>query len=172
MEILALRLAVAIGSLIPISAGGAGILLGPRMLGSITVSGDFDSHFRYLSGLLLAIGFGFASTIPRIETQGARFRLLTGIVVVGGAGRLMSTLAIGAPSLPMILALGMELLVTPGLAIWQWRVARSARRAGRSTTRCNISPAAIPPIKSSGMAAHPDNPAISMPRASTIIAGT
>ncbi len=47
-------------------------------------SGDLDSHFRYLSGLLLAIGIGFASTVPRIEAQGGRFWLLTGIVMVGG----------------------------------------------------------------------------------------
>jgi hypothetical protein len=95
------------------------------MLGSASVgAGDLDSHFRYLSGLLLAIGVGFVSTIPRIETHGGRFRLLTGIVVMGGIGRLLSLLAIGMPSSAMIAALGMELLVTPGLAIWQRRVAR------------------------------------------------
>ncbi|HEX3993771.1 MAG TPA: DUF4345 domain-containing protein [Acetobacteraceae bacterium] len=124
MEKRALQFVVAIGSLVPISAGSAGILLGPRLVGSAGIAaGDLDSHFRYLSGLLLGIGIGFLSTIPRIETHGGRFRLLTGIVVVGGIGRLVSLLAAGPPSSAMMAALGMELLVTPGLAIWQSRVA-------------------------------------------------
>jgi hypothetical protein len=126
MERRILQVTVAIGSLVPIGAGAAGMLLGPRLLGSDAVgSGDLDSHFRYLSGLLLAIGLGFLSTTPRIETQGSRFRLLTGIVVVGGIGRLMSLLAIGPQSPAMIAALGMELLVTPVLALWQHRFART-----------------------------------------------
>ena len=125
MERHILQIAVGIGSLVPIGAGGAGMLLGPRILGSEAAgSGDLDSHFRYLSGLLLAIGLGYLSTIPRIETHGGRFRLLTCIVVVGGVGRLLSLLMLGPRSPSMIAALGMELIVTPGLALWQHRVGR------------------------------------------------
>ncbi|MGA3002383.1 MAG: DUF4345 domain-containing protein [Acetobacteraceae bacterium] len=126
MEKRLLQIVVAVGSLVPICAGAAGMVSGPRFLGS-TIAGsvDLDSHFRYLSGLLLAIGVGFVSTIPRIETHGDRFRILTGIVVIGGIGRLVSLYAIGPPSLVMLTALVMELIVTPGLAVWQYRVARS-----------------------------------------------
>jgi hypothetical protein len=95
------------------------------MLPSATVvSTDLDSHFRYLSGLLFAIGVGFASTIPRIEARGPRFLLLTLIVVAGGTGRLLSLLTIGPPSPVMQAAFVMELVVTPCLALWQRRVAR------------------------------------------------
>jgi hypothetical protein len=129
----ALQIAVALGSLVPIMAGIAGVLVGPRMLESVIIaSGDFDSHFRYLSGLLLGIGMGYASTIPRIETHGRRFRLLTGIVLVGGLGRLLSLAVIGIPSPSMVAALVMELLVTPALAFWQWRVAHLANGARRA----------------------------------------
>jgi hypothetical protein len=129
MERRALQMAVAIGSLVPLGAGAAGMALGPRMLGAGVVGpGDLDSHFRYLSGLLLGIGIGYVTTIPGIERQGPRFRLLTGIVVVGGIRRLIGVLAVGAPSPPMLAALLMELLVTPGLALWQWRVGRVAGR--------------------------------------------
>jgi hypothetical protein len=122
-----LQIAVAVGSLVPIVAGAAGMLLGPRMVGSASVgSGDLDSHFRFLSGLLLAIGIGFASTVPRIATRGGRFWLLTGIIVLGGIGRLLSLLVIGLPSAAMTAALVMELLVTPGLALWQRRIARQS----------------------------------------------
>jgi hypothetical protein len=133
MERRLLQIVVAIGSLVPVCAGAAGMLIGPRMLGSGAVaSGDLDSHFRYLSGLLLGIGLGFASTIPRIEARGGRFRMLTGIVVVGGLGRLLSLLMIGPQSPGMIAALGMELVVTPCLALWRHRVARSLPTTNRS----------------------------------------
>jgi hypothetical protein len=129
----ALQIAVALGSLVPIMAGIAGMLVGPRMLGSVVIaSGDLDSHFRYLSGLLLGIGIGYASTIPRIETHGRRFRLLTGIVLVGGLSRLLSLAIVGVPSPSIVAALVMELLVTPALAFWQWRVARLANGARRA----------------------------------------
>ncbi len=125
---LALQIAVALGSLVPIGAGAAGVLLGPRMLGAAIVTpGDLDSHFRYLSGLLLAIGLGYVSTIPHIELHASRFRLLTAIVLVGGCGRLLSVLSIGLPSSTMAAALVMELLVTPGLALWQYRVAQQVK---------------------------------------------
>jgi len=58
-----------------------------------------DSHFRYLSGLLLGIGLGFWSTIPRIEANGDRFRLLSFIVVAGGLARFTSLALIGLPLL-------------------------------------------------------------------------
>ena len=120
-----LQLAVALGCLVPIVAGAAGILLGPRLLGPGAVgSGDLDSHFRYLSGLLLAIGIGYATTIPRIESRGTRFQWLTFCVVVGGAGRLVSLVTIGHPSSTTLAALAMELIVAPALALWRHRIGR------------------------------------------------
>ena len=99
-----------------------GLWLGPRMLGG-TAGADLDSHFRYLSGLLLAIGLGYISTLRDIETKGARFTLLTALVVVGGLGRLGSVFYVGWPESPeMRAALLMELCVTPALALWQRRV--------------------------------------------------
>jgi hypothetical protein len=120
----ALQVIVAVGSLIPLGAGAAGMVMGPRLIESGALgSVDLDSHIRYLSGLLLGIGIGYASTVPRIEKRGGRFRLLTGIVVLGGIGRLVSLLSVGPPSASMKAALVMELLVTPALALWQRRIA-------------------------------------------------
>jgi uncharacterized MnhB-related membrane protein len=118
--------AVAVGCLVPVSAGLAGVLLGPGLTGD-TASVAGDSHYRYLSGLLLGIGLMFVSTIPAIEAKGPRFRLLTGIVVIGGVGRAVGYAALGAPDLAMTLALGMELAVTPLLCLWQARIARTFR---------------------------------------------
>jgi hypothetical protein len=126
-ERLMLQIVVAIGSLVPIVAGAAGIVLGPALVDAGGVPAAADSHFRYLSGLLLAIGIAFATTIPRIEQRTARFRLLTAIVLVGGLGRLAALLLRGVPDKPMLAALAMELAVTPALALWQSRVAAQYR---------------------------------------------
>jgi len=117
-----LQITVALGSLVPIIAGAAGILSGPAMVdagGNVSA----DSHFRYLSGLLFGIGVAFITTIPGIERQTGRFRMLACIVVAGGIGRLISLLLCGAPDAAMLAALAMELVVTPVLALWQARVA-------------------------------------------------
>jgi hypothetical protein len=123
-----LRVAVAIGGLVPVAAGLDGMIRGAAMLGGHPAADlTLDSHLRYLSGLLLGVGLGFWSTIPRIETRTARFRLLTAIVVAGGLGRLYGILVEGLPPAPMLFGLVMELGVTPLLCWWQGRVA--ARRA-------------------------------------------
>jgi Domain of unknown function (DUF4345) len=119
----ALQIAVAICSLVPISAGGAGILLGPALVTHAAGSDrDLDSHFRYLSGLLLGIGFAYLTAIPGIERKRLQFLLLGGIVVIGGLARLGALLSEGAPSAPMLGGLAMELVVTPLLTLWQLRV--------------------------------------------------
>jgi hypothetical protein len=118
-----LQIAVALCSLVPIAAGATGILMGPALVAAAG-SGDLDSHFRYLSGLLLGIGLFYATGVPGIERKRTRFLLLGGIVFVGGLGRLWSLLATGAPSPVMFGALAMELAVTPLLTLWQFRVSR------------------------------------------------
>jgi len=116
-----LQFCVGVAGIVPVAAGTAGILLGPEFVSAV-VGVSADSHFRYLSGLLLSIGLGFWSTIPRLEANGDRFRLLSFIVVAGGLARLISLVAIGLPSIGMRAALVMELGVTPLLCFWQWRV--------------------------------------------------
>src|SRR3712207_2482724 len=91
-----LQRTVAIAALIPISAGLYGVLFGPLLTGA-RVSMDADSHFRYLSGLLLGIGLCFWSTVPGIEDKAGRFRLLTLLVVIGGLGRLIGLVLTGLP---------------------------------------------------------------------------
>lgn len=127
----ALQITVAVLGLVPVSAGLAGVLVGPAFLGGgAGAAADFDSHFRYLSGIFLAVGLGFWSTVPRIETAGRRFRLLTLCVFVGGLARALSFALVGAPSWPQLVGLGLELVITPALALWQARVASGDGEAG------------------------------------------
>ena len=124
----ALQIAIAVGSLVPILAGGGGLIFGPAMVGAAVFPTDADSHFRYLSGLLLGIGIAFATTIPSIESRTARFRLLASFVMLGGLGRLLSLVLRGYPGKSMLFGLAMELIATPALTVWQARVAAQARR--------------------------------------------
>ncbi|MGQ0528110.1 MAG: DUF4345 family protein [Alphaproteobacteria bacterium] len=70
------------------------------------VGPSFDSHVRYLSGLLFAMGIGFWAAIPAIETQAPHIRLLTSLVVVGGLARLAAAIFIAPPSQLTLFALG------------------------------------------------------------------
>jgi low temperature requirement protein LtrA len=119
----ALQIAIAAGGLVPVFAGLAGIILGASLAGQSRAT-DLDSHFRYLSGLLLGIGLAFWSTIPGIESKGRMFQLLTAIVFIGGLARLYGVLIDGWPGTPMICGLAMELVVTPLLCLWQALLAR------------------------------------------------
>jgi hypothetical protein len=121
--------AVAVLALIPIGAGLAGVALGARAFDPAGALGGFaDSQDRYLSGLLLAIGLAYWSTVPRIDQKGPRFRLLTALVFVGGLARLAGIVIGAPPSLPTLVGLAMELVVTPGLALWREQVERAAAR--------------------------------------------
>jgi len=118
-----LKIAVAAACVVPITAGGAGVLLGPAMVGIDTPSLAADSHYRYLSGLLLGIGILFLSMVLRIERATGGFRLLALIVVIGGFSRLSGVLLRRDADLSTLFALAMELGVTPALVLWQARVA-------------------------------------------------
>lgn len=127
-----LQTCVLLAGCVPVLAGLAGVVMGPefvRMAGDVSA----DSHFRYLSGLLLAIGLGFWSYVPSIETKTKRFKLLTLIVVMGGMARLISLVSIGVPSKPMLFGLVMELIITPSLCFWQHRISQQYCTAAKSS---------------------------------------
>ena len=112
-----LQAAVALAAMLPVVASAWDVMHGLNSADAWAIN-----HERYLSGLLLAIGLGFWSTIPYIEEKAARFRLLTSIVVIGGLCRLLGVM-LGDPVSPAVLvALVMELGVTPALCFWQSRL--------------------------------------------------
>ena len=134
MERKLLQAAILLLALVPIGAGAAGIILGTGMVDMTAGGASADSHFRYLSGLLMGVGIGFWSCVPDIERRGPRVRIMTLIVVIGGLARLWSLLKAGVPLQPMQLALAMELVVTPLVCLWQIRVERSYARKRRASS--------------------------------------
>ncbi len=125
MESTLFRLVVAVLALVPISAGLAGIVLGPAFLSTDAPwSADLDSHLRFLSGVFLMIGLAYWSCLKDPRATSARFRLLCLATIVGGLARLYSLSQAGWPSAGHQLGLIMELVVVPLLLLWHHRLMR------------------------------------------------
>jgi len=123
----ALQIVVAVLAATPVVVGIEGILSGPGFLHAIPPwPVDLDSHFRFLSGLFLAVGIAWYSCVPDIETKTERFRLLAACTFAGGLARLLSLLTTGVPSPGHIAGLCVELVAVPALVWWQGRVANKA----------------------------------------------
>jgi hypothetical protein len=129
-ERLLLQGATALACLVPLSMGSLSVLRSADILKGVSapLPNDLDSHFRYLSGLLLGIGFVFLFSIIRIETKETVFRTLGVVILVGGLARLWSLLQVGMPGPGHQFGLVMELLVVPLIVLWQGRIARLYRR--------------------------------------------
>ena len=124
-----LQIAVALASLVPLSMGTQSVLRSASVLRGVSepLPIDLDSHFRYLSGILLGIGIAFAASIPTIERRGTMFRTLGFIILVGGLARLLSLTQEGMPGPGHRFGLVMELIVVPLIVLWQARIERSFR---------------------------------------------
>ncbi len=116
---------VAVLAITPVLTGIAGIAIGPDFLGiDPTWPTDLDSHFRFLSGILLAMGLGWWSCVPAIERKTERFRLLGMLTFIGGLARLFSLFLAGSPSVGHLGGLFVEVLLVPPILLWQARIAR------------------------------------------------
>jgi hypothetical protein len=110
--------------LLPASAVIPSLVSGPEFLGHPPViPNDLDSHFRYVSGVFPGVLVLIAACIPAIERRGPRFRMLGGVIVLGGLCRLASLLLVGMPSAGHQIGLMVEIGVMPLLMLWQARLA-------------------------------------------------
>lgn len=131
-----LQALVAVLALVPVAVGAEGVLTGSSFLTHAPSRPvDLDSHFRYLSGIFLAVGLMFCATVPSIERKTNLFRLAAALVVVGGLGRLVSLMVAGTPTAPHLAGLFLELAVVPSLVIWQASVSRRTTGFGRIRSR-------------------------------------
>ncbi len=132
MEKRLLQICVALAALVPVAGGMSGVIWGGRSLG-LPAFGPADSQVRFLSGLLCAIGIGFWTTIPDIERSGARFQLLTILIVAGGFARALGLFLAGPAGPLMTGALSLELVIAPALLLWQGRIQRLAEHRAAPT---------------------------------------
>jgi hypothetical protein len=121
-----LQAATALACFVPLSMGVLSVIRSAAVLKGVAepIPIDLDSHFRYLSGLLLGTGLVFLACLPRIERRRPVFLALGAIILVGGLSRLLSLTQNGWPSDGHRFGLVMELAVVPAIVLWQGRVAR------------------------------------------------
>ncbi len=126
-----LQAATALACLVPLSMGVLSVVRSAAVLKGVAppLPVDLDSHFRYLSGLLLGTGLVFLACLPRIERRRPVFLALGAIILVGGLARLLSLAQLGWPSFGHRFGLVMELVVVPLIVLWQGRVARRFTRS-------------------------------------------
>src|SRR5476649_350364 len=93
----------AIAGLVLVGFGFAGVFFGANFL---DLSGNvvMDSYIRFLKGMLLAIGLVYWSSISDIERHGERVSLVTFILVLGAAPRLMAVIGHGVPTIGIIVS--------------------------------------------------------------------
>jgi hypothetical protein len=122
-----LQFTIAILSIIPILIGLLGITQGTtRWLSASSITPDFDSHYRYITGYYLSLGMLGLWMIPRIEQHTDLFRILCASVFMGGVGRSFSIAQVGIPNLSALMFTGLELCF-PLLLLWQAKIPRRQR---------------------------------------------
>lgn len=122
-----LQLVLLLLSLSPLGFGAMGMIYGAAWLGGADAPVSLDSHFRYLSGIFFGLGLALLTCIPRIEVMTTRFRWVAALVVIGGLARLGGLLAGDVPGQGHVIGLGLEIVVTPLLVVWQSRLRTDAR---------------------------------------------
>ena len=128
-----LQITNAVFALLTITLAGTSLLLGvdnPIYLVALPLDPSLDSNLRFMGGMGLGLGLALLWILPTIESQAALFRLIWLCAFLGGLGRLISTLAIGAPQAAMLVFAVIEVIAAPLLIYWQMRVANSTTTAG------------------------------------------
>jgi hypothetical protein len=114
---------------IPFVTGLVGMIMGPATLpgGESDVTPTLDSEYRFVMASWFAVAPVIWSTLPRIEEKTSTFRLVMGVVFVGGVARLISWRKAGRPHPIFIPAIALELIGMPAIAAWQSHIAASAK---------------------------------------------
>jgi len=83
-----------------------------------------DSNLRFFGGVWLGLGLALYWLIPGIERQTILFRVLWGMIFLGGIGRLLSMIFLGWPPLPFVGFTALEIIGAPFFIWWQARLQR------------------------------------------------
>ena len=116
------RSAIYIFGLIPLYFGVTGIVLGAaQLMGGEPFTNAIDNQFRYLSGVYIGIAAMLFYSAGDIVGRALVFRLTILAVFIGGLGRVVSYLSIGAPPAEMVGGMVLE-LIAPVFLLWQAKV--------------------------------------------------
>jgi hypothetical protein len=81
-----------------------------------------DTNLRFYSGVWLGLGLAFLWLIPAIERQTVLFRVLWGMIFIGGIGRLLSMMLLAWPPIAFVAFTALEIVGPPLFIWWQSRV--------------------------------------------------
>ena len=132
-----LQIATALVAAIPLSGGALALFYGARgplyHLPPGSVTPVLDSNYRFFAGVWLAVGLAAFWLIPNVERHTTLFRVIWGVVFVGGLGRVTSLVAVGPPPPIFAAFILVELLGAPVFIYWQHQVAHSLRSAASAS---------------------------------------
>jgi hypothetical protein len=89
-----------------------------------------DTNLRFFSGVWIGLGLALWWLIPTIQRQTVLFRVLWGMIFIGGIGRLLSMIMLGRPPVAFVGFTAIEIVGAPLFIWWQSRVARFASETG------------------------------------------
>ncbi|MGY4480557.1 DUF4345 domain-containing protein [Bradyrhizobium sp. USDA 3364] len=127
----ALQIATALLALVPILTGIITMLgVSDPLYASSGVPAlpVLDSNLRFFGGVWLGLGLALLWLVPRIESETVLFRVVWGGIFLGGIGRLLSIMIVGAPPLPFVGFTLLEVIGAPLFVYWQHLVAAAGRR--------------------------------------------
>jgi hypothetical protein len=127
MERRALQIVTAILGLVPLATGLIGMSgISDPIYASLGLPADplFDSNLRFFAGVWLGLGLAIFWLVPKIEQHTLLFRVIWGMIFIGGIGRIVSMLFVGLPPAPFIGFTVLEIVGAPLFVIWQRRIAR------------------------------------------------
>ena len=122
-----LQVALAVLGAIPVLTGIIGMFgLSDPIYASAGIPANalLDSNLRFFGGIWLGLGLSLYLLIPNVEKQTLLFRVLWGMIFLGGLGRLASMLFLGLPPLPFIGFTLLEIVGAPFFVWWQARLPR------------------------------------------------
>ena len=90
----------------------------------IPANATLDSNLRFFGGVWLGLGLSLYFLIANIEKQTLLFRVLWGMIFLGGIGRLASMFFLGLPPLPFVGFTVLEIVGAPFFIWWQARLPR------------------------------------------------
>lgn len=126
---LLLQIVIGIIALVPIFVGLNGIFRGPDMLvKAYNYPIQVDSHFRYLSGLPVAMGVLLLRSLPTIDRDGNDLRRVSLLIFIGGLGRLWGLISVGLET-GAVVATFVELFILPFVCLWQNQVQQTSVRS-------------------------------------------
>lgn len=84
-----------------------------------------DSDLRFLGGVWLGLGITVLATVREVEKHFALYRILWGMIFLGGIGRLISMFVIGLPPVPFIGFTVLEILGAPIFVYWHAKIVKA-----------------------------------------------